>query len=111
MPRQTSSRGNDASAADIRRRVKRAELTSGTGALILGIGLGALVPRTVGAYAVPILVVGILLHGWGMLDKHRLEGRQAIERVWWVELLYWLCWASLFILVAYILVGRLGSGG
>lgn len=107
----TDLKRNDTGAADIRRRVKRADLTSGTGALILGIGLGALVPRAVGAYAVPILVVGILLHGWGMLDKHRLESRQAIERVWWVELLYWLCWASLFILVAYVLVGRLGTGG
>lgn len=102
---------HDSRADHIRRRVKRADLTSGTGALVLGIGLGALVPRAVGVYAVPVLVVGILLHGWGMLDKHRLESRQATERVWWVELLYWLCWASLFILVAYILVGRLGTSG
>lgn len=107
----TDPGGNDSRADHARGRFKRADLTSGMGALVLGIGLGALVPRAAGAYAVPILVVGILLHGWGMLDKHRLESRQAIERAWWVEMLYWLCWASLFSLVTYILVGRLGASG
>ncbi len=69
-----------------RNRLKLAELTSGVGAFVLGVGLGALFASTFRQSAVVVLVTGGLLHGWGMLDKHRLELSGAAHKVWWVNL-------------------------
>jgi hypothetical protein len=54
-------------------RLKLAELTSGVGALVIGVGLGALFPRWFGPTAGVITVVGLSLHAFGMWDKHRLD--------------------------------------
>jgi hypothetical protein len=54
-------------------RLKRAELTSGVGALVLGLGLGALFPHVIGAAAGAVVLVGLALHAFGMWDKHRQE--------------------------------------
>jgi hypothetical protein len=54
-------------------RLKLAELSSGVGALVLGVGLGALFPRWVGPAAGTVAVVSLSLHAFGMWDKHRLE--------------------------------------
>jgi hypothetical protein len=76
-------------------RLKLAELTSGVGALVLGVGLGALFPQWFGRLAGVITVVGLSLHAFGMWDKHRLEGQDHAENPLWVVVLYWLCWLLL----------------
>jgi hypothetical protein len=77
------------------KRLKLAELTSGVGALVLGVGLGALFPQLFGDVAGAITVVGISLHAFGMWDKHRVEGRDQAENPLWVMVSYWGCWLLL----------------
>ncbi|MET0397355.1 MAG: hypothetical protein ABW277_11065 [Longimicrobiaceae bacterium] len=69
-------------------RLKRAELTSGVGALVLGIGLGALFAAYLGGAGLVVLLTGLLLHAWGMYDKHRLERGTADVSVWWAGLFF-----------------------
>lgn len=84
------------------KRMKRADLASGTGALVLGAGLGALLAPWLASAAVAVLAAGLLLHAWGMLDKHRLE-RDAGGMPRWATVMYWLCWALLAVLAAWLL--------
>ena len=83
-------------------RLKRAELTSGVGALVLGTGLGALFARYLAPAALAVLVAGLLLHAWGMYDKHRLESATGAASVRYATGLYWLCWGLLALLAAYL---------
>lgn len=85
-------------------RVKRAETTSAIGAGVLGGGIALLAAQLLTPYAVPLLVLGLVMHGWGMYDKHHLEARAGAARIWWVEALYWSCWIALVALAAYVLV-------
>jgi hypothetical protein len=87
------------------RRRKLAELTSGVGAGVLGGGLALLLAPYLTAYAVPLVLVGALVHGWGMLDYHRLDRATGAEPVWWAEALYWVCWIALLVLALYIARG------
>jgi hypothetical protein len=86
----------------IHARRKRADLASVIGAAILGGGLGALIARYVdlGSSAVALIVVGIVMHAWGMLERHRLD--TAAPRVWWAEALYWACWLGILVIIAGI---------
>ena len=95
-----------ASGAPSTARVKRAETTSSIGAGVLGAGIALLLPTRFRAYALPILAVGLVMHVWGMYDKHRLESLGGPARLWWAELLYWLCWVTLAALLLYLLVQR-----
>ena len=79
-------------------RLRMAELTSGLGALVLGIGVGALLGDRLARWAVPILVAGAAVHGWGMLDKHRLTTDPEAATAWWERALYWGCWILLALL-------------
>lgn len=81
--------------------IKGAELISGGGAVVLGAGLGLLAPVLLQRYALPLLVVGVLLHGVGMTLKYRLEagGRMTPG---WVRALFWMCWASLLATLAWV---------
>lgn len=90
-------RANDGTA-----RLKFAELLSSIGALVLGVGLGAALSSYVASVAVPLLVVGIVSHGWGMLQKHRLEAKADHMTAWWETALYWVCWAALAVLLLLI---------
>jgi hypothetical protein len=90
----------------IARRLRLAELSSSLGAGVLGFGIGVLVSSYVAGLGVPILVAGLLLHAWGMLDKHRIETKQGAARVWWSTLLYWICWAALTAIVVYVVWRR-----
>lgn len=85
--------------------LKRAELLSGVG--VLGMGLGLLFSRFLTAYTTPLLLTGLLMHAWGMFDKHRLEKAAIGPRLWWEEALYWFCWIALLILAAYITVSQI----
>jgi hypothetical protein len=86
-------------------RLKLAELTSGVGALVLGVGLGALFPRWFGPAAGLITMAGLILHAFGMWDKHRVEAHAQVASPWWVTTLYWICWLLIIILIAMLLTG------
>jgi hypothetical protein len=88
-------------------RLKRAELTSGIGALVLGTGLGALFATWLAPAAVAMLAAGLLLHAWGMYDKHRLERGSDAASVPYATALYWICWVLLAVVVAYLAVRAL----
>jgi hypothetical protein len=82
-------------------RLKLAELSSAVGAGVLGVGIGALLSTWLRVFAVPVLVIGLLMHAWGMADKHRLE--DTARRPAWSTALYWVCWIGLAgIMVAVI---------
>lgn len=87
--------------------LKRAELTSGIGALVLGTGLGALFARYLAPAAFAVLATGLLLHAWGMYDKHRLERGSDAASVRYVAALYWLCWVLLALVAGYLVLGAL----
>ena len=87
-------------------RFKRAETTSAIGAGVLGAGVALLFAELLRSYAVPILVLGLVMHSWGMYDKHRLEVNEGAVRIWWVEALYWGCWVALAGLLVYVIVTR-----
>jgi hypothetical protein len=88
--------------SDQRARLKSAELLSATGALVLGVGLGATLSTYIGKAAVPLLVAGIVSHGWGMLQKHRLEAKADYVPARWELALYWICWGALAVLLLLI---------
>lgn len=86
-------------------RQKHADLSSSAGAGILGAGLGALLvdlvrPEIWQPVAAALVGIGIILHGWGMLEKRRLEA--GVEAPGWSTALYWLCWAGLATLVIWL---------
>jgi hypothetical protein len=87
-------------------RQKRAEHPGATGAGVLGVGLGALLAQWIAQYAMLLLVMGALLHGWGMLEKHRLETRADVPL--WSTALYWACWVILALLMVWIALRALG---
>ena len=85
-------------------RLKLAELTSGAGALVLGIGLGALFVRWIGPAAVVVTLAGMLIHAFGMWDKHRLEGETPVGSGSFVAAVYWVCWMLLAGVFLYVLI-------
>jgi hypothetical protein len=48
-------------------------MTSSLGALVLRIGLGALLGSWLAGVGLWVLLAGAMVHGWGMYDKNRLE--------------------------------------
>ena len=88
-------------AGVLRTRWKRADTTSAVGAGVLGAGIGILLGRVLEAYTIPIIALGLLMHAWGMYDKHRLESGVGTGRLWWAEALYWGCWIGLLALAVY----------
>lgn len=83
-------------------RLKLAELTSASGALVLGVGLGILASRWTGSLAVPITLVGVSMHAFGMWDKHRLDAQRGDLNPAWVVALYWVCWVLLLALLVLL---------
>ena len=61
-------------------RLRLAELTSGFGALVLGIGIGALLGEHLAGFGLLLLIAGAAAHAWGMFDKHRLGS--AVPVLW-----------------------------
>ena len=87
-------------------RLKVAELTSGVGALVLGVGLGALFPQWFAPAASVIALAGVITHALGMRDKHRLENQAEAASDPWVTALYWACWLLLAGVVAFLTLWR-----
>jgi hypothetical protein len=90
-------------------QIKRADLTTGVGALVLGLGLGSLFNDWITGMATVLAAVGGTVHAWGMLDKHGIEKRAAFANPRFTEFLYWVCWLSLAGLAAYYVASVLGS--
>lgn len=86
----------------LRSRIKAAELLATLGAAVLGAGVALLLQRWLVRFAVPILIVGLAIHAWGMFQKRRAESAGNVRRAPWESALYWMCWASLAGLIAYI---------
>lgn len=91
------------------RRLRLAELSSGLGAGVLGLGIGVLTALYLQGLGLPILIAGLILHAWGMTDKHRLEVKAGAPGVWWSTVLYWIYGGSLVALAAYAVVRRFWS--
>ncbi|MDR7402661.1 MAG: hypothetical protein QN155_10590 [Armatimonadota bacterium] len=89
------------------RRLRLAELTSGLGAGVLGLGIGVLFGGLLGGLGLPILVGGLVMHTRGMADKHRLENARGAPSLWWSTLLYWICWVFLGALAVYVVARAL----
>jgi hypothetical protein len=81
--------------------IKRVELASGLGAIVLGAGLALLAPEWLRSYAVLLLLGGLVVHGAGMTLKYRLESHQG-PPLWWERVLFWVCWACLAALLVWM---------
>lgn len=87
-------------------RVKQAEIASGVGAGVLGLGLGVLLPPYVRLYAVPHPHRGRAAPRLGHVGKHRLERDVEPVRMWWNALLYWTCWGALIGRALHVIIVR-----
>ena len=85
-------------------RMKLAELTSGVGALVLGVGLGALFTAWVAPAAGFITLAGVAVHAFGMWDTNRLETRTESDNGRFVLALYWVCWLMLGGVLLHLMV-------
>jgi hypothetical protein len=85
---------------------KRVELASSAGAGILGAGIGVLFADWLRPGAVTLLLIGAALHGWGMFARQRQERAGGVALPAWSVALWWLCWAALLALAAYLVVRR-----
>ena len=88
--------------------LKSAELLSGVGAIVLGVGLGLLAPVLLQRHAVLLLGAGLLLHGAGMTLKYRLETGSR-EPQWWDRALFWACWAILLATLGCVVIALLAQ--
>ena len=87
--------------------IKKAKLLSGIGAVALGIGIGILLSNFLKLYALPVLLIGVVMHALGMFIEHQLENAATNVRLWWAEILYWVCWILLLGIIIYIAVDYL----
>jgi len=85
--------------------VKQADVTSGIGAGVLGVGLGVLLGDELRPIAAILLLVGALLHGWAMWRKHQLQLSHSVDLPHWSVVLYWICWLA-FPAMAALVVAR-----
>jgi len=85
---------------------RKGELTSGMGALGLGLGPGVLFSRWLAPAVGLITVIGLCVHAFGMWNMRRLDARDEVESPQWTAVLYWLCWLSLAAVIAVLLVWR-----
>ena len=88
----------------VRTAMRKAEILSTTGAAILGAGLALLLERWLSPAAIPLLVLGVAAHGWGMFARRRLEADAAVAPAAWEAPVYWLCWISLAAILLYAFV-------
>lgn len=84
------------------RKLKQFELLGGVGAAILGAGAALLFARWLLPYTVPVLIVGIVTHGWAMFAKGRLERKVNEVQPWWATAAEWACWIMIAALILKI---------
>lgn len=83
----------------VRQRV--ADLTSSTGAMTIGLGAGLLLGARLAAFGPWLVLVGVLLHAWGMSERHRLLHTATVTPPLWWRTLHLACWTGLAVIVAY----------
>lgn len=88
-------------------KLKQIELLGGVGAGILGAGAALLFARWLLPYAVPVLIVGMVTHGWAMFAKGRLERKVHEVQPWWAAAAEWTCWIMIAALIFYIAWSRM----
>jgi hypothetical protein len=74
-------------------RARVAELMSGVGALVLGVGIGSYLPLFGQSAAVVVIVLGAVIHTVGMWEVHRLRAGTRLPR--WTSGVYVVCWLLL----------------
>lgn len=83
-------------------RPQIADHTSGVGAAVLGLGLGALWSEWLTSVAGLVVAVGLLMHGYGMWDKHRRGSNVTVRDRRWTLAMYWGCWVLLAAVVGLV---------
>ena len=82
---------------------------SSIGAGVAGVGGGILFARHLTFALWPLLVVGVVVHLYGMVGLHRLGREEGRNPTTFETVGYRLCWAAIAMLVIYLAV--LLSGG
>ena len=77
-------------------------LLSVTGAAVAGTGAGALLGNALKPIAAAILIVGIAAHLVGMIGNRRAQSSAGYQFKWWEAAAYWLCWALIAAILAYL---------
>lgn len=80
----------------------RTELLGGLGAGVLGAGLALLFKEALETMAVPLLVVGGVVHALAMYQKHHLDTSLGEARPRWTVWAYRTCWLLLLALGGYV---------
>jgi hypothetical protein len=89
---------------DKSQRVSLAEATSSIGAGILGMGLGVSFADYLRGFGTIIILLGAVMHAWGMLDMKRMEKAAGQRRPPWSAFLYVICWTALGLLALWLAV-------
>ena len=97
---------------DVLHERRRAALAmqSSVGAAVAGAGVGALLAPIIGPAAWLILGVGLLVHIFGMVGTRRFLARGGYTPSRWEQAGYWLCWAIILALLAYLAMQWLAGG-
>ncbi len=85
-----------------RNRLKQLDLLGSVGAGMLGAGIALVFAHWLQAFAVPALLIGLLVHGWAMFEKHRIERQAGLLQPVWSVWTYRACWAILAALIGYV---------
>jgi hypothetical protein len=88
-------------------RLKQLELLGGIGAGILGAGVALILAKWLTSYAIPILLIGIVAHGFAMFAKGRLERQSSVIQPWWAIAAEGACWVMILGLIGYITLSLL----
>ena len=85
--------------------VRLAQSASAIGAAILGVGIGAQWGTPLKSFAIVILVIGAIIHIYGMYVtqmRNTTERNGQVAKILWVTA--WLCLIALVVLFVYLLV-------
>jgi hypothetical protein len=88
-------------------RQQLGELTTGVGAVVLGIGLGALIGAPLRGFIAWLVILGVLLQGWGILERRRWVLSATRKPPAWWRAIYAACWLGLAAIAVFVLVGQL----
>ena len=89
---------------DERRRSALTTLST-VGAAVAGVGVGALLGRSLQPLAWAIVAIGVVSHLIGMLGVRRLLLTGGYVPPAWQNVAYWLCWTAIAAIVAAALWG------
>ncbi len=82
------------------------QTASAIGAGAIGIGIGSILPRMPFGWPIAFLVLGIAIHGIGMVRTHRADAKAGLTPPLWFQAITWLCWvvlAALAVSASYLL--------